>query len=142
MLTAEENTQSVSGAQTGSRWVGRVGLIHVAEMPSSTSWRWVFPLEDFLPFSVEVFPLAPLSCYLSHLDNPTSVLGFTFLILQGSVLFLTIWQSPQHSEAGLSSWAVSGRPWIAEEPGGFRASLLQALSSLGLCQFNAPGALP
>lgn len=64
-----------------------------------------------------------------------------YLSYLAGLCVLTIWQSPLLSEAGLSSWAVSGRPWITAEPGGwgsFRASLLQALSTLCLCQFNSP----
>lgn len=64
-----------------------------------------------------------------------------YLSYLAGLCVLTIWQCPLLSEAGLSSWAVSGRPWITAEPGGwgsFRASLLQALSTLCLCQFNSP----
>jgi len=60
------------------------------------------------------------------------------------VLFLTAWQPP-YPKAGLSSWAVSGRPWNSAEPlgqGGVEASLLQVLSSSCSCQFNtADGSL-
>lgn len=141
MLTTEKDTQSVFAVlmdaheagdlASAACWNGTSTLLRCHHLPGVA----LSPIQAFLPSHVEVLPLAPWSCYLSDLDDPTSVLGFTFVILQGSVLFLTSWQSSRCSEAGLPSWAVSGRPWITAEPGGqgdFRASLLEAPSSLCL----------
>lgn len=109
-------------------------------MPSLI-WGWVFS-----PLGFSAFPRWGFSSCMFERLPITSRQAFYlcprfYLSYLAGLCVLTIWQCPLLSEAGLSSWAVSGRPWITAEPGGwgsFRASLLQALSTLCLCQFNSP----